>query len=338
MDPSKDGGESPALPTDEANAATAEPAADVVAPETDANAAESSPAGETDANRVSLLSVVKDALEPKAPVAASSTAEGVDGPAKEEAAAAEAAAAEAEADDSALPFHNHPRWQQVLRERDALRPDAESYQAIETFLQDNGVTAEEAAEGYQVMALLKRNDPASLQQALEWFEPRVQALRDALGADLPADLQQRVDDGELDADVAAELAASRATLALSARAEEAGTRRSEEARQAEAVHQAATAVVTAVDQWEAQIKKTDPDYAKKAEMVATTITATMATSPTAEEAVKIAQAAYEKVNGTFAALRPPPKAVNTITPAGSSASNATQPATLREAIEASLAA
>lgn len=314
------------------------------AAEADANAAESSPAGETDAkDRQSLLSVIQDAVKkPEDAAGASSTIEGaekVEG--EEEAPAAKAEGAGEEPDDSKLPFHNHPRWQQVIAERNELKPRAEQFDRITGFMDSNRLAPAEVAEGFEVMALLKSGDPDKLRQALEWFEPRVQALRGALGEVLPDDIQQKVDEGALDADAAAELAATRAAERLRVQREKDDGDRATSAEKARVASEAATAAAQAVQTWEDGIRKTDPDYARKAELVETTSMAMVLKEGrpnTAEEALALAKRAYAKVNEQFAALRPTPKPVNTVTPAGSSARTTTQATTLRGALEAALAA
>lgn len=338
------GDASPASPEIQPEAAAAVEAGAVAAPETDANAAESSAAGETDAKeRQSLLSVIQDAVKkPEVAAGASSTNEGaekVEG--EDEASAAKAEDAAEEPDDSKLPFHNHPRWQQVIAERNELRPRAEQFDRITGFMEASHLTAPEVAEGFEVMALLKSGDPDKLREALGWFAPRVQALRDALGEVLPDDLQAKVDDGALDADAAAELAATRAAERLRVRREKDEGDRATEADLVKAATEAANAQAYAVQTWEDGIRKSDPDYAKKAELVETTTMALVLKEgrpKTVEEAMALAKRAYAKVNEQFAALRPTPRPKDTTTPAGSSAPTTTQATTLRGVLEAALAA
>jgi hypothetical protein len=199
---------------------------------------------------------------------------------------------------------------------------------------------EEVAEGFEIMARLKSGDPARLREALEWFEPRVQSLRETLGAVLPADLQERVDGGMLDEDTARELASTRATNALRDRQDKARNEAAVEVHSADQRRQQQQAVATALTAWENGIKGSDPDYAKKAELVESTALA-MATrdgppkSP--EAAVELAQRAYAKVTDTFRGFAPRPQPKDTTTPAGTSARSTTPaPTSLRAAIEAAL--
>lgn len=323
-----------------------EPDGTAAAPAVDANPADSSAVDTPDANEapISLLSVVQNAVEKKqeeAP-AGSSDAEGegkaavaAEGEAKPEGEAA--ADGEAEAD---VPFHNHPRWKKLVAERDTFKEDAENYQGIQAFVQANGLTGDEVAEGYEVMALLKRGDRESLTKALEWFEPRVDFLREQIGAVLPDDIRERVDSGELDEDTANELAQARAAVKLNERAEADRTKRETEATAAATAETTGLEMAKAVQAWEDTTKAADPDYAKKAELVITTSRAIIQERggiypANQQEAVELAKAAYQRVNDTFKALIPTPKAV-TPSPSGQSAVHRPVATSLRGAIEAAL--
>lgn len=333
------------------SAETPNPALDpdgtAAAPAVDANPADSSPVDTSDANEapVSLLSVVQSAVEKKEaePLAGSSDADGegkaataADGGVKPEGEAAAEGEAEAE-----VPFHNHPRWKQLVAERESFKEDAESYQGIQNFMQTNGLNGEEVAEGYEIMALLKRGDRDSLSKALEWFEPRVDFLREQLGAVIPDDIQARIESGELDETTAAELAQARATARLAERADEDRTKREGEAEAVTTAQTTAVNMAKAVQSWEDTTKAADPDYAKKAELVITMSRSIIQERggkgpATEQEAVDLAKAAYDRVNDTFALLLPKPKQV-VPTPAGTSAATPRPVATsLRGAIEAAL--
>ncbi len=313
----------------------------------DANPAGSSAADTPDANEapVSLLSVVQSAVEKKEPEqpAGSSDADGegkaasvVDGEVKPEGEAAAEGEGEAE-----VPFHNHPRWKQLVAERDTFKEDAESYQGIQSFMQTNGLNGEEVAEGYEIMALLKRGDRESLTKALEWFEPRTSFLREQIGAVIPDDIQARIESGELDETTAAELAQARATARLAERADEERTKREGEAEAATTAQTTVVNMQKAVQSWEDQTKAADPDYAKKAELVITMSRSIIQERggkgpATVQEALDLAKTAYDRVNDTFALLIPKPKPV-TPSPAGMSAVAPRPVATsLRGAIEAAL--
>lgn len=332
---------------------TASPAAEneaqvVTGAETDASASVSSPEGEKDAPLPNLLDVVKSAVEPENEAAGESSApEQESGEASAEAGEAEAGegteakAAETEAEDDAkLPFHNHPRFRQLIDERNSLRGPAEQMGKIQSFMDEAGLTPEEVAEGYQVMAMLKSGDPAQLTEAREYFATRLQALDNALGNSLPDDLQQRIDDGYLDEEGAREIARSRASEHLRAEREKVQTQRTEAEKARDNQVAQATAMAEAVDGWEKQVKANDPDYSKKApfmEAACLAIVRKQGKNPSnAEEAIALAKAAYEQVTNQLKTLAPPKKPT---APKPSNEGKAASPAptSLRGAIAAALA-
>ena len=110
----------------------------------DAGAAGSSPADD-DAPK-DMSSVVRDVVakpEEAAPSAAKKEgAEDADDP--------DGAAPDAKADDpdyKDVPFHKHPRFQELLRKAKTHEVDATRYRAVETFLQENHLSSDEAADG-----------------------------------------------------------------------------------------------------------------------------------------------------------------------------------------------
>lgn len=306
----------------------------------DANAAASSTVDVPDANApANLLDVVKSAIEPAPEPDASSSTEGdqANSEVKEPVAEAEPAAE----DDANLPFHNHPRWKAVLAERDGYREPAERWGAIEAFRETNGLSTDEIAEGFEIMALLKSGDPAKLSDAREWFSERLDALNGMLGHTLPEDLQQRVDDGFLDEAGAREIAQSRATVSL----RETQATRTAEATEASRAQQGAETLrrelETAAQSWEERTKAADPDYAKKADLVEAKCIAIVQREGNpprnAAEATALVERAYGEVNKAFKDALPKPRPIAPGPTGTSTASPAASPQTLKEAIAGALA-
>lgn len=306
----------------------------------DANAAESSDADDKDAKQPeSLLAVVQDAVKKPEGDAGSSAAEGKEDAEPGAEAEAEPAKGEAEAeaqDDAKLPFHEHPRWKQVLAERDGFKGDAEAYRNITGFMDQHGLTGDEVAEGFDVMAKLKSRDPKSLVEARAYFADGLARLDSVLGNALPPELQEKVDAGLMDEEDAQELARSRATEKLQ-------TQRLEERETADAAAtakrntvEAARANATAVEGWEAQQKAADPDYSKKARLVEKTCFAivqrTGKVPTTPEESLELCNAALKEVNDELKSMLPKRKPVDTRGPQGSSAVPTPEPKTLKDAI------
>lgn len=312
------------------------PASEVII---DANAADPSPVDPEDAKELpSFADVVKSAVAKPEEAAVSS--DPVGDPVADPAAEAEADPAEAKAEDDAdLPFHNHPRWKAVIAERDTLRDPAERYGKITSFMQEHGLSTEQVAEGYEIMALLASNDPVKLADAREWFAERLTALDGLLGHVLPDDLQEKVEEGLLDAEGAQEIAQARAAAKLR---EVKDTATAEANAQATAATEAAartTSMVSAVEAWEAKTKASDPDYAKKARLMqdrCRSIVAETGKPPmTPEEATALAQRAHAEITAEMTSALPKPRAVTPV-PASQSTVTSAAPKSLREAINAAV--
>ena len=104
-----------------------------------------------------------------------------------------------------VPFNKHPRFKKLIEERNSYKQGANQYNQIQSFLDQNSVSADEAATGLQIMALMK-NNPA---EALKALQPYVENLSVVTGSKIPQDIQSKVDDGYLDEDAARELSVSR---------------------------------------------------------------------------------------------------------------------------------
>jgi hypothetical protein len=307
----------------------------------DANPAQSSSADETDAKQegpADLSDVVRRVVEKKEePKEEPSTSE-----AKSET-ESEAEAEDEDDPDAEVPFHKHPRWQQMKSERDKFKADAEAYHSMQDFMQTSNLTGEEVAVGFDVMALIKQattGDLGAAEQARVWFAERLNVFDEMLGNSLPEDLQQKVNDGFVDEDIAKELAKERAKARNLENLRTQDTQKSQAERQAEAEQANRMQVAQAVQSWEDGIKAKDPDYAtKKAKLVETQVRALIqqngAMPQTAAEARALAEQAYAEVDGQLKALMPRPRAV-TPSPTGMSARVSTAPKSLGDAVRAAL--
>lgn len=127
-----------------------------------------------------------------------------------------------EPDDSKLPFNNHPRWKEVLAERDTAKtevarletewkPIVESQKSITDYCAANNITPSAFQETLQFRALMN-TDPA---KALEQLMPIVQSLQALTGKGIndPV-LLQKVKDGLMDEDSAREITKLRAEQAF----------------------------------------------------------------------------------------------------------------------------
>ena len=151
-----------------------------------------------------------------------------------------------------VPFNKHPRFQELVRDKNAYKVDAERYQNITNFLDENRVSADEAAAGLQIMALMKK-DPV---EALNALKPYVETLSQAAGYVLPDDIQSRVNDGYLDEDAGRELARAKAEAQNERTQREALLQDQQQATQAAQLND----VAMSVTEWENRTRSTDPDY------------------------------------------------------------------------------
>jgi hypothetical protein len=288
----------------------------------------SSEAGDKDANKkpASLLDAVKSAVAKKADAASSTvgsngkTAEGTEADPK----ALDDSAKDKPKPDAAekLPFHNHPRWKEVVSERDALKPKAEQFEKITSFMSANGLSNQEVIEGFQIMALMKTN-PVEAHKRISEYKSKLDAL---VGEKLPEDLSKKVEDGYVDKDSAAETARLRAEKALYEQ------RMAQQQEQQTAQRQ--SAIHSAVVNWEQKMKATDADWSAKQEFVTDQVKLMMATEQpsTPEQAISLVERAYSITKERMSRFAPQRKPVTHVPSSTSSANVISQPKTLLEAV------
>lgn len=256
--------------------------------------ADSSPATDG-ADNFDPLSVVRDVVDKRKepePVAAS-PAEGEEGSKDDE--------GEKKQDDenySDVPFHKHPRFQQLLRRTKAAEVDAVRYRNVQSYLDERGLTAEEAADGLDIMGLMKTN-PA---EAWKRLKPVVEKVLLAAGEILPPDLDQRVQNGEFSREAAIEVARARAQANSVTATQQFQQQREEQRR----LQEFGRSLISAADEWETQRRSRDPNFAAKEESLLKELTWIQHREgkPTTPEGVRAQlDKAYAAVN---AGLRPAP--------------------------------
>lgn len=237
----------------------------------DANA-ESSTATETGETRETLLEATRRALAEADPPPADTKDQATESEDSAKADAPKDGEAEpsakteetpSDADkDEPPPFHKHPRWQEMQRDRAALRaqveeiaPLAERQREILGFMERHELTPDDVRQGFAIMAAL-RTDPG---QAWKLMEPIVRSVRAYMGDELPGDLQERVDQGLVDEDTARETARLRHQQSFLAERQQRQAQRQVQQQTVEQVTQAEMARVSAVDTWFAG-KQADPDF------------------------------------------------------------------------------
>ena len=226
------------------------------------------------------------------------------------------------------PLNKHPRFKQLIEQRNQYRETAEEFNRITDFMRDNSLSPEDAAEGFRVMALMKAN-PA---EAYKELQSKMQQLADASGINIPKDLRQRVEDGYIDEDSAKELSRARAEL-----------NREKQLRESEynqrlqmQTNQTIDRITEDVTDWEAEIKEKDPDYDLKSEEIDDRVRAMVAERgrpSNSEQAIQFAQEAYEAVSERHKRRSPQPRAMKAAKSGKLSGSPEAKPQSLREAIE-----
>ena len=245
--------------------------------------------------------------------------------------------------DKPPPFHDHPRWKQLVQERDDLKATVEeSEEAVQAtdrlagYLTEQNLSVDEFNNLLQIGGLMK-NDPA---KALEALTPYYTKLLEVTGNTLPADLRTAVDQGLLTEDYATETAKARASANITQFASD----NRQQLHEAQAQTQQVNSLGDAASDWERKWQASDPDYSKKAIRVQERIELAvhrkeLTGASTAAEIVAACEKYKGEVEAELRDLMPKPKAVNANPNAGTGGSGsaaANAPKSLIEAMEASI--
>lgn len=218
---------------------------------------------------------------------------------------------------------------------DALQPVVEQHQQLNTYLESHRLSNEDFQLGLATMAALRRGD---FQTFLQVIRPYAEAAEQALGLRLPEDLNEKVSSGFLPEAEARELARLRSQATMSQETVQELQR--EQAMQAQTAQ--ATAIKSAVAQWEQGIAGSDPDFGQKRAALEDAVLAMVARQgapSTPEQALTMAQQAYARVNQTFVSVRQAPRPTRPVPQSGgqNSAPAVAAPKTLMEAALSGLA-
>jgi hypothetical protein len=244
---------------------------------------------------------------------------------------------DADAEDAKLPFHKHPRFQQVIQERtafkrelDSMKPDADEWRAVRSFMDGNSLNPQEVAKGFEIMAAMK-NDPIRAKEMLSFYWGK---LEEFSGSRLPNDLKQKVDEGEVTDEVASELARRRNEIEFYQAQKYINTQRQAEQVQMQQQAYNQNVIRGSVVDWESNIKTRDADYSVKQPFLMDKVKAAMAANPprNSQEAVALVDQAYREVNDSLRRVMPQRAAATSIRSETSSANVAPQPKSLRDAI------
>ena len=198
---------------------------------------------------------------------------------------------------SDVPFNKHPRFRQLLSENKANKGDAERYRQVDTFIRDNGMSAQEAADLLTVGAMAKTN-PA---KAWELARPWVENLLKAAGEVLSPELTQAVESGQMTREAAYEVSRARASVASVEASRSFETRRASEKAESEA----SAAITDAARDWETERAARDPNFAAKVEPILREITWRKAQGDVPKNAAEVKAQLDDVYKAVNAALAPP---------------------------------
>jgi hypothetical protein len=207
-------------------------------------------------------------------------------------------------EDKDLPFGKHPRFQEVIAEKntfkqelETLRPQAQRIAALDGFMQQNGIQGAQLQRALEYLRLVN-SDP---EKAADLIEQDYKQLATATGRVLPADLQEKVAAGVLDPELAKEIARGR------------GQKSYQEYRGQATASQQSMQLVQAVDgtigQWAQMKAQTDPDLkpgTAEWKMLDLAIKDARARNPSMlpQEAMSLVEKLYKEVKDTLAPLAP----------------------------------
>ena len=177
---------------------------------------------------------------------------------------------EAGEDDKLLPFHDHPRFRELIAERNDLKTKLETageaeeaIVRVEGVLRDQNLSVDEFNRTL-VLAGLVKNDPV---KALEAIEPLYNKLREVTGGVLPDDIKQQVEQGYMTPEAGLQLAQAKAQARAAEFREQTQSQRSTQEREQTQQRQLVDGVSQAATDWENEWKANDPDYSVKAPRV-----------------------------------------------------------------------
>ena len=153
--------------------------------------------------------------------------------------------------DEQLPFHKHPRFQQLINENRTLKQTTSEFQNIDKYRKENNIDEDTFGQALTLAALSKKNP----QEFVKTLRSIVDEQEVQLGIKLPADLQKKVDDQLLDVTDAKEIAKLRVEKTLRERGETTSKQRVEQQR--------ITSVSQALNTIGYELQKKDPTFKPK---------------------------------------------------------------------------
>ena len=242
----------------------------------------------------------------------------------------------------------HPRTRKriakLLQERDGLQgriapleAQAKTTVELQNFLKQADIAKEDFGLVLDLAAAMRRGDFRSF---LEGVTPYVKLAQESLGISLPPDLQQAVQTGHMTQDAARYVAQERSARQLAEAKLNRTTFETSTQNHQRAVEAFQAEVAGAVTNWEKDVRRLDPDYARKEPVVRDLLHAVVQErgpprSPA--EAVEIARQAYERANAVVSRFIPAARATHQVPSSINRVNGArAEPKNLKEAIHLAL--
>lgn len=227
------------------------------------------------------------------------------------------------------------------RELETLKPKAVEYDKIESWIRRSGLQPRDVQSVAEIASMLVHNPVG----ARERLAPIMAELDRLLGVVLPPDLQQQVEQGYITQQHAQELSQARATAQLQSRRADRLVEDQQRSERTSQQRQAIDSSLSAMDAWERNIKKTDPDWSQKQLEVQDLVELELARRsqqsgqpwfPNPQEASQLLQKAYETINTRFKRFAPKPQAINPPANSGASPRSAPAPKSTMDIIRANI--
>lgn len=327
---------------------------------------EPTPQERAEAERGDLLKGVEDVLSKVAPATPTADTSAPEKPTADTAVADTEKKVDAKPDDQApvydekedekLDFKDHPRFKALKDEAAALREKSKTFDTsladlrqkaeaevaplneLRSFLSSNGLSGDEFAQGMEIMRSLK-NDPA---RAAVLLAPHLKALDAFTGnGDLPSDLQARVASGEISDELAREMVRHKAAAAVAQQA----AARTVQITHADQTQRVIAESQQAISEWEQNVSKSDPDYARRQPLMVKLLHAegiANGAPRSRQDAINLVNKVYADATRLLPAAVVQPKPATKPSPSSASSSQSRRvvqqkPANLYEGVEGALA-
>lgn len=216
-------------------------------------------------------------------------------------------------------------------ELEGARKDQEALGQLRQFAAENQLSQQDVAVALGAMAKFRTGDFKGFVADLQ---PMIETARQSVGEAVAPDLQQQVDDGYLTEEAAREMTRMRLEAQRNREAAERANAEVSAERQRSQAQTATSNIVKAVNAREAELRSSDPDYAKKAAAVKRLMDYALkngARPRTPEDAVAMVNEAYAQATEMMPKPAPKPTPTQHV-PASTSSRGSPRPATLEDAL------